>query len=156
VGSVGGWRSGIWYEMLCCIARPSRRQGRAMRGGVRAEARRRVYSGPRLPVGMASSPPPKTFISDLRPSRVASIEATVVQLEQIREITQRDGAKKKVRNGKLKDGTGEISFVLWGEEVDLVSEGDKIRIVEGWVKDYQGKPQISLGRTGKLEKVPVG
>jgi len=32
VGSVGVGRSGVWYEMLCCIARPSRRQGRAMRG----------------------------------------------------------------------------------------------------------------------------
>ena len=52
----------------------------------------------------------------------------------------------------MKDGTGEISFVLWGDEVDLVAEGEKVRIVEGWVKDYKGRPQVSLGRTGRLEK----
>jgi ssDNA-binding replication factor A large subunit len=102
---------------------------------------------------MPASAPPKTFLSDLRPSRAATIEATVSQLEPVREITQRDGVKKKVRNGRLKDGTGEISLVLWGDEVDLVAEGDHVRIVEGWVKDYQGRPQISLGRTGRLEKL---
>ena len=76
-----------------------------------------------------------------------------MQLEPIREITQRDGAKKKVRNGRLKDDTGETSLVLWRDEVELVAEGDRIRIVEGWVKDYQGRPQISLGRLGSLEKL---
>jgi hypothetical protein len=103
---------------------------------------------------MAASKPPATFISDLRPSRMATFEATVALLEEIREIETRDGTRKKVRNGRLKDGTGEIVFVLWGSEVELVQEGDRVRITEGWVKDYQGRPQISLGRSGKLEKLP--
>ncbi len=93
------------------------------------------------------------FISDLRPDRVATIEATVAKLEPIREFEQRTGGNKRVRNGILKDGTAEIALVLWGDEVDLVSEGEKVRIVEGWVKDYKGRPQISLGKVGKLEKV---
>lgn len=102
---------------------------------------------------MAASKPPMTFIADLRPSRVATVEATVIGLEPPREIDSRDGGKKKVRNGKLKDATGEISLVLWGAEVDLVQEGEKVRIIEGWVSDYRGRPQISLGRSGKLEKL---
>ena len=103
---------------------------------------------------MTTSAPPKTFISDLRPSRVATVEAMVSRLEPVREVEQRTGGRKKVRNGVLKDGTGEISLVLWGDEVELITEGDTVRVVDGWVKDYQGKPQISLGRSGKLEKVP--
>jgi replication factor A1 len=101
---------------------------------------------------MPESVPPKTFISDLRPDRVATIEATVVKLEPVREFEQRSGGNKKVRNGTLKDGTGEIQLVLWGDEVDAVAEGDRVRIVEGWVKDYKGRPQISLGKVGRLEK----
>jgi ssDNA-binding replication factor A large subunit len=103
---------------------------------------------------MPDSKPPATFVSDLRPSRMATIEVTVVQLEPAREIETRDGTKKKVRNGRLKDETGEIALVLWGSEVELVEEGDRVRITEGWVKDYQGRPQMSLGRSGKLEKLP--
>ncbi|HYA69979.1 MAG TPA: SOSS complex subunit B family protein [Thermoplasmata archaeon] len=101
---------------------------------------------------MATGIPPKTFVSDLRPGRVATFEATVFKLEPVREVEQRSGGLKKVRNGILKDGTGEISLVLWGDEVELVAEGDRIRIVEGWVKDYKGRPQVSLGRTGRIEK----
>lgn len=103
---------------------------------------------------MTESKPPATFISDLRPSRTASVEATVVGLEPIREIETRDGGLKKVRNGRLKDATGEISLVLWGSEVELVADGDRVAITDGWVSDYRGKPQVSLGRTGKLEKRP--
>jgi replication factor A1 len=101
---------------------------------------------------MSTGAPPKTFVSDLRPGRVATFEATVAKLEAVREVEQRSGGLKKVRNGVLKDGTGEIAFVLWGDEVELVAEGDRVRIVEGWVKDYKGRPQVSLGRTGRIEK----
>lgn len=104
---------------------------------------------------MAASKPPATFISDLRPSRVATIEATVVELEPAREVPSRSGGTTRVRNGRLKDRTGEIAIVLWGHEVEMVEKGDQVRIIEGWVKDYQGRPQISLGRSGKLEKLPA-
>ena len=105
---------------------------------------------------MRESNPPATFISDLRPSRVATIEATVSELQPARDIETRGERKTRVRNGRLKDQTGEITFILWGAEVDLVERGDRVRIVEGWVKDYQGRPQLSLGRTGKLEKLAPG
>lgn len=104
---------------------------------------------------MPESKPPATFISDLRPSRVATIEATVAELEPTREIETREGNLRKVRNARLKDPTGEIAMVLWGNEVDLVTAGERVRIVEGWVSDYRGRPQIALGRTGRLEKLPA-
>ena len=102
---------------------------------------------------MPESRPPKTFISDLRPDRVATIEATVTRLEPVREFAPKSGGTKKVRNGTLRDGTGEIQLVLWGEEVDRVAEGEQIRLVDGWVKDYKGRPQISIGKVGRLEKL---
>jgi len=101
---------------------------------------------------MATGAPPRTFISDLRPGRVATFEATIAKLETVREIEPRTGGTKKVRNGTLKDGTGEIALVLWGDEVNLVAEGDKVRVIECWVKDYKGRPQVSLGRTGRIER----
>ena len=102
---------------------------------------------------MSASVPPKTFISNLRPSRTATVEATVARLEPVREVEQRLGGMTRVRDATLKEGTGEASRVLWGKDVELVSEGDRVRITEGWVKDYRGRIQISLGRRGKLEKL---
>jgi replication factor A1 len=102
---------------------------------------------------MPESRPPATFVSDLRPSRVATVEGTVTELEPVREVSTRDGATKKVRNGRLRDATGEIVLVLWGSEVSLAEAGDRIRIVDGWVSDARGRPQITLGRSGRLEKL---
>lgn len=101
---------------------------------------------------MPEGAPPRTFISDLRPGRVVTFEATVAKLDPPREIEQRTGSTTQVRNGVLQDGTGEVSIVLWGKEVGLVAEGDKVRIVDGWVKEYKGRPEISLGRGGRIEK----
>lgn len=104
---------------------------------------------------MPESRPPSTFVSDLRPSRVATVEGTITELEPIREVTTREGKPKKVRNGRLRDATGEIVLVLWASEVALAEVGDRVRIIEGWVSDSRGRPQISLGRSGRLEKLPA-
>ncbi len=104
---------------------------------------------------MSESKPPTTFISDLRPSRIATVEGTVSELEPVREVEVRGGGVRRVRNGRLTDRTGDISLALWEEDVDSVAVGDRIRIVEGWVSDRRGRPQISLGRTGRLEKLPA-
>lgn len=101
---------------------------------------------------MTAGAPPKTYISDLRPGRVATFEAVVAKLDPAREIEQRDGGRTRVRNATLRDRTGEVSLVLWGKEVDLVAEGDTVRIVDGWVKEYKGRPEVALGRIGRLEK----
>ncbi|HTW39248.1 MAG TPA: SOSS complex subunit B family protein [Thermoplasmata archaeon] len=101
---------------------------------------------------MSDSTPPRTFISDLRPGRVVTFEATVAKLDPARSIEQRNGGTTQVRNGLLKDATGEVSIVLWGRETELMSVGDEVRVVDGWVKEYKGRPEVSLGRTGRIEK----
>ncbi len=102
---------------------------------------------------MPDSRPPLTFVSDLRPSRVVTIEGTIVSLEPTREVETRSGSKRRVRHAKFKDRTGEITLVLWEDDVDRVASGERVRILDGWVSDYRGLPQLSLGRTGRLEKL---
>ena len=101
-----------------------------------------------MPEGAA----PKTFISDLRPGRVVTFEATVEKLDSPKTIEQRRGTTTQIRNGILRDETGEVPIVLWGKETDLMVVGDKVRIVDGWVKEYKGRPEVSLGRIGRVEK----
>ncbi|HYA10133.1 MAG TPA: hypothetical protein VEH10_00430 [Thermoplasmata archaeon] len=102
---------------------------------------------------MTEGRPAATFISDLRPSRVATFEATVASLEATREVETREGVLRKVRHGVLRDATGEITLVLWGSEVDRVGTGDRVRVVDGWVSERRGRAQVSLGRSGRIETV---
>lgn len=95
---------------------------------------------------MATSAPPKSFISDLGPSRVATVEATVTSLDSIREVEQRSGRKTRVRNLLLYDGTSQIELLLWGRDVALVTVGEEHRVVDGWVKYHRGNPESSLSR----------
>jgi replication factor A1 len=102
---------------------------------------------------MTEGRPGATYISDLRPSRVATFEAVVVRLEPTREVETKDGALRKVRDAQLRDATGEITLVLWGSEVDRVADGDRVRVVDGWVSERRGRPQVTLGRSGRVEKL---
>jgi len=102
---------------------------------------------------MSGGRPGATFISDLRPSRVATFDAVVGSLEPTREVEMKEGVLRKVRHALLRDATGEITLVLWGSEVDRVEVGEKVRVVDGWVSERRGRPQVSLGRTGRLEKL---
>ena len=102
---------------------------------------------------MTASKPGATYISDLRPSRVATFEAEVAGLEETREVEVKDGVRRKVRNALLRDATGEIALVLWGSEVDRVALGERVRVVDGWVSERRGRPQVSLGRTGRVESL---
>lgn len=91
-------------------------------------------------------------ISEVIALQNATIEnVEVISKEEIRQF-EKFGKVTKVCNAKLKDDSGEIQMTLWNEEIDQVQEGDKISIIDGWVKEWQGNLQISIGRNGKLVK----
>ena len=89
-------------------------------------------------------------ISELKPGTGSvNIEADVVSVEAPREINKY-GRKLRVANATIKDDTGSISLVLWNEQVDKVQEGSKVKIENGYVNEWQGTPQLTLGKFGKM------
>lgn len=51
----------------------------------------------------------------------------------------------------LTDGTGDIRFSLFGEDVNKIQEGQVVKIISGYVKEYpigSGKLQLALGKDG--------
>jgi hypothetical protein len=45
----------------------------------------------------------------------------------------------------------EIALVLWGSEVDFIEQGTRVRLTEGRVYEYLGRPQSLLGQAGLFE-----
>ena len=89
-------------------------------------------------------------ISELKPGTAnVNIEAEVVSIEATREINKM-GRRLRVANAMIKDETGSITLVLWNQEIDRVKQGDRIKIESGYVNEWQGAPQLTLGRSGKL------
>jgi len=78
-----------------------------------------------------------------------NLEGEVVSVEPVREINKY-GRKLRVANATLKDDSGSITLVLWNDDVDRVKEGNRVKIENGYVSEYQGKPQLTPGKFGKL------
>ena len=78
-----------------------------------------------------------------------NIEVEVVSVEEPRTFARGD-QEGKVANAKIKDDSGEFTLTLWNEEVEMVKAGMKIKIENGYVSEFQGEPQLSAGRYGKL------
>ncbi len=95
-------------------------------------------------------PPAMPPIASLRANANATIDATITAISAPRDVTTSRGPSR-VADATLQDETGTISLTLWGGDIEKYSVGQKIRITDGWVKDFRGKLQVSMGRSGRIE-----
>lgn len=93
--------------------------------------------------------------------QVSELQARQGKVDVIVEITEkgdvrefeRFGRTGRVCNAKAKDDSGEITLTLWNEQIDQVNVGDKVKITNGYVGEWQGEKQLSTGKFGTLEVV---
>ena len=67
-----------------------------------------------------------------------------LQPKQPREF-QKFGKAGKVATATVKDSSGTIKMSLWNEQVDQIKPGDKLKITNGYVNEYQGDMQLTTG-----------
>ena len=78
------------------------------------------------------------------------LTAEVVDKGNVRTF-EKFGKQGKVCNAKINDGTGTITLTLWNDDVDKIDVGDKIKITNGYISEWQGELQLGTGKFGKLE-----
>lgn len=90
-------------------------------------------------------------IKDLR-SGMGNVNLVLEIIEKgnIREF-DKFGKKGKVCNAKAKDETGTVTLTLWNDDTEKVKVGDKLKMTNGYVSEYQGELQLGTGKFGKLE-----
>ncbi len=90
-------------------------------------------------------------ISDLQAKQGnVTLTVEVVSKEEPRKF-EKFGKPGRVCNAKVKDDSGEIKLTLWNDQIDKVNEGDKVKIINGYVNEWQGEKQLTTGKLGKLE-----
>jgi replication factor A1 len=95
-------------------------------------------------------------IKDLQPKQGnAEVEAVVIDKKEIREFNK-FGKSGRVCNATIKDSTGKMALTLWNEQIDQVKVGDRIKVTNGYVNEWQGEMQLSTGRFGKIEVLASG
>ena len=81
-----------------------------------------------------------------------NVEGTIAELGEVREF-EKFGKQGRVCNATLKDDSGEIKLTLWNEQIDEINENDKVKITNGYVKEWQGEKQLQAGKFGTIEVV---
>lgn len=96
-------------------------------------------------------------IGSLTPrSRGVNLVAKVVEKPEPRVVSsQYDQAEHRLTEALIADETGAITLVLWDDNIDLVNEGDSVKVTNGFIKLFRGKMQLNLGRFGRIEQSDV-
>ncbi len=102
-------------------------------------------------------------ISDLRISSVqaglsdATISGEILSISQLREFQRSDGSVGKLVRVKLKDGSGQITCVLWDStaeivEKELLATGSKLRLAHGYTRlGLAGEVEFHLGSRSSID-----
>lgn len=92
-------------------------------------------------------------IKDLQANQgKVDIVVEVIEKQEPRTF-EKFGKTGKVCSAKVKDASGMVKLTLWNEEIDKITEGDKIHLGNGWCSEYQGEKQVSAGKFGKIEVI---
>ena len=83
-----------------------------------------------------------------------TLSGIVEGMETPRHI--KTGTKDKVCHALLRDPTGVTNLTLWGEDVDKITNGCKIKIENGMVNEYKGLKRFHTGLFGTLQDLTVG
>ncbi len=79
------------------------------------------------------------------------VEGTISEVGDVRSF-DKFGKELKVANAMLKDDSGSIKLTLWNDDVEKYKEGDKIKMINGYVNEFQGEKQLTSGKFGSIEK----
>jgi replication factor A1 len=89
-------------------------------------------------------------ITDLKVGQgKVDIEVEVISISEVREFSK-FGREGRVATARVKDDSGEIDLTLWNESIDETSVGDRVKIENGYVSEFQGNPQLTAGKFGTL------
>ena len=92
-----------------------------------------------------------TKISELQVGQgKVNVEAEVKSVEEPRSFNK-FGRELKVANAIIKDESGEIKLTLWNQDIDKVKTGSKVKIVNGYVNEFNGEKQLTTGKFGSME-----
>jgi len=90
-------------------------------------------------------------ISELKSGQgQVEVEAEVIEKGESREF-QKFGKSIRVSTITIKDKSGDMKMSLWNDDIDRINVGDNLKISNGYVKEFQGEPQLTTGKFGKIE-----
>lgn len=93
-------------------------------------------------------------VSDLKAGQGKVDIEVVVKSKAEPRTFNKYGRDLRVANAVVGDESGEISLSLWNDDIDKINAGNKVKITNGYVSEFNGQKQLTSGKFGKIEVVP--
>ncbi|MDA4126786.1 MAG: OB-fold nucleic acid binding domain-containing protein [Thaumarchaeota archaeon] len=91
-------------------------------------------------------------VRDLRDGmRRVDAEGEIVEMQEPRTVNLRTGGEARVADCMLKDESGQIKLSLWDDQIDMVKQGSKVKVTNGYTNSFRGELRLNVGKYGKLE-----
>jgi replication factor A1 len=68
-------------------------------------------------------------------------------------VNLRAGGTAQVADAIISDDTGTIKLSLWDDQINMVKQGDRVSIENGYTQAFRGENSLNIGRYGNLKKV---
>jgi GNAT superfamily N-acetyltransferase len=82
------------------------------------------------------------------------VEGEIIEKAIPREVrSRRRWQTLIVTEATLKDDSDDVVLMMWNEQIKQGNVGDRVRIENGYVKNYRGMRQLNIGKVGKLIKL---
>jgi replication factor A1 len=67
-------------------------------------------------------------------------------------VNLRAGGTAQVADAIISDDTGTIKLSLWDDQINMVKQGDRVSIENGYTQAFRGENSLNIGRYGNLKK----
>ena len=92
------------------------------------------------------------IIKDLRDGmRRVDAEGEISEMTDPRTVNLKTGGEARVADCMLRDDSGQIKLSLWDDQIDMVKQGSKVRVTNGYTNSFRGEVRLNVGRYGRLE-----
>ncbi len=92
------------------------------------------------------------MVKDLRDGmRRVDAEGEISEMSEPRSVNLKTGGEARVADCMLKDDSGQIKLSLWDDQIDMVKQGSKVRVTNGYTNSFRGEVRLNVGRYGRLE-----
>lgn len=83
--------------------------------------------------------------------RRVDAEGEIVEMAEPRTVNLRTGGEARVADCVLKDDSGQIKLSLWDDQIDMVKQGSKVRVTNGYTNSFRQELRLNVGKYGRLE-----
>lgn len=81
------------------------------------------------------------------------LEAIVIKKGDPRTVNLKQGGSVDVCDATIEDGSGDMKLALWGEDIQKVKIGDKVRIGNAYTNQFKDQVSLTKGKFGTLEVI---